>query len=96
LKDPPTKAETSNKRKVSLQKSSARKNTCVSKPQMEDTLTKDDISLVCRVMEDASEDILQRYRVKQDEFYGRIERELSEVQEVICSVCAVPTTPSSS
>jgi hypothetical protein len=59
-------------------------------------LIEDDISLVHRAMEDASEDILQRYGSKQDELYGRIEKELSEVQEAIRSVRAVPTAPPSS
>jgi hypothetical protein len=82
-KDPPTKTKTPKKRKVSPQKPSARKKTRTSKPQLEATLTEDDISLVHRVMEDASEDLLQRYGAKQDELYGRIEKELSEVQEAI-------------
>jgi hypothetical protein len=54
-------------------------------------LTEDDISLVREAMKDASEDILQRYGAKQDELYGRIENELNEVKQDICSVCAVPT-----
>jgi hypothetical protein len=57
-KDPPTRIETIKKRKVSPHKPSARKKTYVSKPQLEAMLTEDDISLVRRVMEDASEDIL--------------------------------------
>jgi hypothetical protein len=47
-------------------------------------------------MEDASEDLLQRYRVKQDELYGRIEKEFKKVQEAIRSVRIVPTATSSS
>jgi hypothetical protein len=39
----------------------------------------DDIGLVHGAMEDASEDILQRYGAKHDELYGRIEKELNEV-----------------
>jgi hypothetical protein len=39
---------------------------------MEATLLEDDISLVRGEIEDASEDILQRYGVKQNELYGRI------------------------
>jgi hypothetical protein len=66
------------------------------KPQLEATLTEDDISLVRGAMEDASEDILQRYGEKQEELYGRIEKELKEVQQVVCLVRAVPTVPSSS
>jgi hypothetical protein len=57
-KDPPTKAETSKKRKVSPQKPSTRKKTHASKPQLEATLTEDDIGLVHRAMEHASEDLL--------------------------------------
>jgi hypothetical protein len=66
------------------------------KPQLEATLMEDDISLVRGAMEDASEDILQRYGVKQEELYGRVEKELKEVQQAICLVRAVPTVPSSS
>jgi hypothetical protein len=90
---------TPQKRKVSPKKPSARKKTCTNKPQLEATLTDDDISLVHRAMEDASKDMLQRYREKQEELYGRIERELKEVQQVVRLVHAVPTvssTPSSS
>jgi hypothetical protein len=39
-----------------------------------------EISLVLRVMEDASEDLLQRYGLKQEELYVRIEKELKEIQ----------------
>jgi hypothetical protein len=53
----------------------------------------DDINLVCRAMEDASKEILLRYGVKQDELYGRIEKELNEVQQASCSVHVVPTAP---
>jgi hypothetical protein len=41
---------------------------------MEATLIEDDIILVREAMEDASEDILQRYGAKQNEIYGRIEK----------------------
>jgi hypothetical protein len=70
-KDTPTKLETSKKRKVSPQKPSARKKTRASKPHVETTLTEDDIGLVRGAMEDVSEDLLQRYSVKQEELYGR-------------------------
>jgi hypothetical protein len=65
-KDPPTEIETSKKRKVSPQKPSARKNTCASNPHLEATLTEDDIGLVHGAMEDASEDLLQRYGEKKE------------------------------
>jgi hypothetical protein len=47
-------------------------------------------------MEDASEDILQRYGEKQEELYGRIKKKLKEVQQAIHLVNTVPTAPSSS
>jgi hypothetical protein len=50
--------------KLSPKKPSTRKKTHASKPQLEATLTKDDISLVHEAMEDASEEILQRYGEK--------------------------------
>jgi hypothetical protein len=56
-------------------------------------LTEYDISLVREAMKDASEDILQRYGAKQNELYGRIEKELNEVQQAIRFIHVVPTTP---
>jgi hypothetical protein len=63
------------------------------KPQLEATLTEDDISLVRGTMEDTSEDMLQKYGEGQEELYGRIERGLKEVQQVVHLVRAVPTAP---
>jgi hypothetical protein len=66
---------------------------------MEATLTEDNIILVHEAMEDAFEDMLQRYGEKQEELYGIIERELKEVQQVVRLVRAVPialSAPSSS
>jgi hypothetical protein len=40
----------------------------------------DDIILVCGAIEDASEDLFQRYGVKKEELYGRVEKELKEMQ----------------
>jgi hypothetical protein len=84
------------KRKVSPQKSSARKKTRASKPELEATLIEDDISLVLGAMEDASEDILQIYGAKKEELYGSVEKELKEIQQAIQLICAVATVPSSS
>jgi hypothetical protein len=56
----------------------------------------DDISLVHEAMEDACEDILQRYGEKQEELYGRVEKELKEIQQAIWLIRAVPIAPSSS
>jgi hypothetical protein len=55
--------------------------------------------MVREAMEDAFEDMLQRYREKQKELNGRIERDLKEVQPVVHLVHAAPIvsfTPSSS
>jgi hypothetical protein len=54
----------------------------------------DEISVVRRAMEDTSEDMLQRYGEKMEELYGRIERELKEVQQDVLLVCVVPIVPS--
>jgi hypothetical protein len=56
--DPPTRTITPQKRKVSPKILSARKKMCANKPQLEATLTEEDISLVHEAMEDTSEDIL--------------------------------------
>jgi hypothetical protein len=95
-KHPPTGIVTPHKRKVSLNKPSTRKNMHASKPQIEATLIEDDIILVRGAMEDASKNILQRYGAKQEDLYGRVEKELKEVQQAIFLVRAVPTAPSSS
>jgi hypothetical protein len=89
--DPPTGTVTLQKRKVSLKKPSTRMKPCAIKPQLEATLMEDDINLVHEAMEDASEDILQRHGAKQEEIYGRVEKELKEVQQDIHLVHAVPT-----
>jgi hypothetical protein len=65
-KDPLIEVETSKKRKVSLQKPSARKKTRANKPQSQNVLTVDDIQLIITAVEDASEDILQRHEAKQE------------------------------
>jgi len=67
---------TPQKRKVTLKKYSAKNKTCTNKPQLEDTFTDDDISLVYGAMEDASEDMLQRNGEKHEEIYVRIEGNL--------------------
>jgi hypothetical protein len=46
-------------------------------------LTKDDISLVHGAMEDAFEDLLERYGVKKEELYESVEKELKEMQQPI-------------
>jgi hypothetical protein len=56
-KDPLIKANTSKKRKVSLQKPSVRKKTRANKPQSKSVLTMDDVDIVIAVIEDSSEDI---------------------------------------
>jgi hypothetical protein len=65
-------------------------------PQLEAMLTEDDISLVCEAIENAFEEILQRYEYKQEELYERIEKELKELQQAVRLARAVPTVPSSS
>jgi hypothetical protein len=90
---------TPQKRKVTLKKSLAKKKTCTNKPQLEDTLTNDDISLVCGAMADSSEYMLDIYEEKLVELYERIEKELKEVHQVVRMVHTVSTTsfaPSSS
>jgi hypothetical protein len=47
-------------------------------------------------IKDASKEMLQRYVENKEELYGKIEREMEEVHQVVQLVHAVPTTPSSS
>jgi hypothetical protein len=55
----------------------------------------DDIHLIITVVEEASEDILQRHEAKKEIMYGRIEKELKDIQQAIQSSCAMSTMPSS-
>jgi hypothetical protein len=57
----------------------ARKKTYTSRPKMKATLTKDDVDVVITTMEDALEDILQRYGEKKEMVYERIEKEIKEI-----------------
>jgi hypothetical protein len=59
-------------------------------------LTKDDISLFCGVIEDVSEDILQRYGAKQEELYEKVEKEMNEIHQAIQLIHLVLIVPSSS
>jgi hypothetical protein len=59
-------------------------------------LTIDDVDLIITVVEDTSEDILQRHGAKQETFYERIKKELKDIQQAIHSSHVVPTAPSSS
>jgi hypothetical protein len=72
----------------------ARKKTRASKPQLEAMLIEDGIGLICREMEDASEDLLQIYGVKKEELYERVEKELKEIQQAIQLICAIHIVPS--
>jgi hypothetical protein len=63
-KDPLTTIETLHKRKVSLEKPSARKKACENNPQLKNVLTMNDVDLSITVVEDASKDILQRHGKK--------------------------------
>jgi hypothetical protein len=94
--DPLVGAETSQKRKDFPEKPSARKKTCTNKPKMKVTLKEDDVDLIIATVEDALEDILQRYRAKQGTLYKRIDKDLKEIQQSIYLSRAVPAAPSSS
>jgi hypothetical protein len=56
---------------------------CTGNIHLEATLMEDEIILVCGAMEDCFEDILQRYEVKQEEIYERVEKELKEIHQDI-------------
>jgi hypothetical protein len=54
----------------------------------------DDIQLIITVVEDASEDMIQRHEVKQETLYDIIEKELKGIQQVIQSSRAISIAPS--
>jgi hypothetical protein len=56
----------------------------------------DDLDLIIAVVEEASEDILQRHEAKQETLYEIIAKEIKDIQQAIYSSRAVPTAPSSS
>jgi hypothetical protein len=55
----------------------------------------DDIKLIITVVEDASEDILQRHEVKKETLYDRIDKELKDIHQAIHLSRAMPIAPSS-
>jgi hypothetical protein len=89
-------AETSKKRKVSLQKPSARKKTRANKPQSKNVFIVDDVDFIIAAMEDASDDILQRHEAKQKTLFEIIEKNLRDIQQAIYSSHAIPSVPPSS
>jgi hypothetical protein len=94
-KDPLTTSEASQKRKVSLEKPSARKKARTNKPHSKNFLTLDDIDLIIIVVDDALEDILQIQGEKKEFMYDRIEKELKDIQQAIHLSRVMPTMPSS-
>jgi hypothetical protein len=54
----------------------------------------EDDNLIIAVMEDTSDDILQRHEANKETLYDRIEKEIKDIQQAIHSSCAVPTAPS--
>jgi hypothetical protein len=60
---------------------------------LKNVLTVDDVNLIIAVIEDASEDILQRNGGKQEMMYERIEKELKEIQQAVYSSHTVPIAP---
>jgi hypothetical protein len=67
------------------------KKTRANKPQSQNVLTVDDIQLIITVVEDASEDILQRHEAKKETLYDKIKKELKDIQQDIQSSRAVST-----
>jgi hypothetical protein len=63
---------------------------------LKNLLTVDDVDLIIAVVEDASEDILQRHEAKQETLYEIIEKELKDIQQAIYSSRTVPIVPSAS
>jgi hypothetical protein len=58
-------------------------------------LTVDDVDLIIAVVEEASEDILQRHEEKKETLYERIDKKLKDIKHSIYSSRVVPTAPSS-
>jgi hypothetical protein len=89
----PDDTDPSNKRKVPPMKPSSRKKSKCNKPKMQNVLMVDNFNFIISAVGDASEDILQRNKEKQEAMYDRIEAELRGVQQALYSSCAVSTAP---
>jgi hypothetical protein len=74
-------------------KPTSRKKSKVSKPKLQTMLMVNDFDFIITSVSDASEDILQRNKAKQEAMYDRIETELRGVQKYLHSSRAVSTAP---
>jgi hypothetical protein len=90
---PRDEEDSSKKRKVSPLKSSSRKKPRTPVTKMRTTLTLDDFNFIIAAVNDASQEILEKQEVKQEQMYNRIEIELQGVQQALQSSRAVSTAP---
>jgi hypothetical protein len=90
---PREEEDPSKKRKVSPLKPSSRKKPRTPITKMKTVLTLDDFNFIIAAVGDASQEVIQKQEVKQEQMYNRIESELQGVQQALQSKCAVATTP---
>jgi hypothetical protein len=90
---PRDEEDSSKKQKVSPPKSSSRKKPRTPVTKMQTTLTLDDFNFIIAAVNDASQEVLEKQEVKQEQMYNRIEVELQGVQQALQSSRAVSTAP---
>jgi hypothetical protein len=86
-------ADPSKKRKVSPMKATSGKKSKARKTTMRTKLTFDDFDFIIAIVEDASQDILQKHENKQEDMYDIIEVELRGVLKTLQFSHAVCTAP---
>jgi hypothetical protein len=60
---------------------------------MQSTLTLDDFNFIIAAMNDASQEVLEKQKEKQEEMYNLIDIELQGVQQALQSSHAISTAP---
>jgi hypothetical protein len=86
---PRDKEDPSKKRKVSPSKPSSRKKMKATRTKFETTLTSDDFDFIVATLNDASLEIAEKQKAKQEEVFSQIKDELQMAQQAIHSNRAV-------
>jgi hypothetical protein len=92
-RDPIDETDPSNKRKVSRTKTTSWKKSKAAKTKLQTVLTLDDFDFIIAFISNASQDLLQNTKSKQEAMYDRIEEELRGVQHSLHSSCTVSIAP---
>jgi hypothetical protein len=83
----------SKKRNITPPNPSSRKKTKATRTTFKTTLTPDDFDFLIAALNDASLEIVEKQKVKQEEVFSRIKGELQEVQQALQSSQVFSTMP---